>query len=236
MHSLDSNNVALEPQATDFREPALRREEIKSIILSNSRSFVILHDGLNASVIKDCVNNLRRVVLIQEFKPIIVTTRVFDYLLQVYMPYSYTHLLRNRAVPFGKDVLLDIRPPDKYYFIKSQVEQAINVLTFPQTQILISPKRLDQVAAKTLSSNANRALFLKMYLEKSVLRPWHNENVAECEKHYPDHVNEIEKLKKRTRTGENGALSLEWFRLFKGMANDIHDAISTSDQIASLSI
>jgi len=236
LRSLDSHNVALESQSTDFREPALHREEIKSIILSNFRSFIVLHDGLNASAIKDCVNTLRRVVLMQEVKPIIVTTCVFDYMLRVYMPYGYTHLIGNRAVPFGEDVLLDIRPPDKYYFIKNQVEQAINVLTFPQTQIVISPTKFDQIAEKVLSSNANRALFLKMYLEKGLLRPWHRENVAECEKHYPDHVAEIEKLKKRSRTGENGSLSLEWFRLFRGMANDIDDAVYTSDQIASLCI
>jgi hypothetical protein len=74
-----------------------------------------------------------------------------------------------------------------------------------------------------------RSFFLKLYLEKEVIKPWHNELLGESQKHYPEDYKKIRELQESTGQFRDETLSREWFRLLKSMANDIHNYVTNSN-------
>jgi hypothetical protein len=85
-----------------------------------------------------------------------------------------------------------------------------------------------------LDSKVERALLLKFYLEKGVIKPWYHEFLGECEKHYPDDFEKLREIKKNEGCLREEALSRRAFRLLKGIANDIHKSISNSNVVDNL--
>ena len=229
LDDIDFYNVTFEHQTFELNELTDHSKAIESILLSYTKNFIVLKDGLDAGIMNDCLNSIRQVFAKQDINPIIVCSSTFKYMLLFYNPFIYTELIGKRSVPLGMDLLQDIKPPERYFFIKSLVEQTTNVLTFPQDQTLFSPINLNRFVENKLDGITNRFLFLKLYLEKGLVKPWYNECLAECRKHYPYYYKKISELKMCTENIGNRSLSQELFRLFKGMANDIHNSISTSN-------
>lgn len=64
----------------------------------------------------------------------------------------------------------------------------------------------------------NRFLFVKLYFDTGVIKPWHNELLTECQKYYPEHFIKLHALKE----APDATAGQEWFRLLKGIANDVH--------------
>ncbi len=231
---IDFYNVAFDDQAFDLNKLASYSEAIEGVFFSKENNFIVLKDGLDASIIRGCVEAIRHIFAKQDTLPIIVINNTFKYMLRIYNPYVYIGLIGKRAVPVGIDLLPDITPPEKYFFIKYMVEQTINVLTFPQRHSTIFPQSADWFSGQELESMLERSLILKLYLEKGVIKPQYNEYLTEYRKYYPHHYKKIRELKTYAYSIKNGVLSQEWFRLLKGMANDIHNAISTSNILDNL--
>lgn len=235
---IDSHNkVFFDDQALDTRALAPWDEAIESIILKEknySKRTFIIKDGLDASAMKSCIDAIRRVCVQEDTAPVIVSSCVFKYMLRHYRPFEYTNLVRHRTVAYGKDPLPDIRPPDKHSFINHLIGQTPTLLAFPQSHTLISPPSPDWFLGRELDSKVERALLLKFYLEKGVIKPWYHEFLGECEKHYPDDFEKLREIKKNEGCLREEALSRRAFRLLKGIANDIHKSISNSNVVDNL--
>jgi hypothetical protein len=98
----------------------------------------------------------------------------------------------------------------------------------------MSQPSCDWFSEQTLEFVAERSLFLKLYLEKGVIKPWRHQFSEECQKHYPEDYSKLHELKKQSGYARDEALSREAFRLLKGMANNTHHSISTSNTLDNL--
>ena len=224
-----SNNEHFENQPFDLKTLTSQNKAIASIILDyHKRIFIVLKDGLDALAMKGCIDTVRRVFSQQDKMPIIVSLRIFKYILRHYNPFEYTGLMRFRVVLYGRDLLSDIRPPGMHIFVRKIVEQTTNILTFPQSRKLILPST-DWFLTRELESTVERFFSLKLYLEKGVISTNNNELLAESEMHYPDDYKKMRELQESTGQFSNEMLSREWFRLLKSMANDVHDYVANSN-------
>lgn len=234
LDDIDFYNATFDPQTFELNKLNSCSEAIEGVVLSNKNNFIVLKDNLDASIKKDCVDKIRHVFEKQDTIPIIASSSTFKYVLWFYNPFIYIGLMDKRSVPLGTDLLLDIQPPNKYFFVKSLIEQTINVLTFPQRYKTIFPESPVWHLGKDLDDMLERSLFLKLYLEKGVIKPRYDEYITEYKEHYPDYYIRIRELKKHTDNTGNGSLSIRWFRLFKDMTKDIHNSISTSNVLDNL--
>jgi predicted nucleotidyltransferase len=221
------SNISSPDQALDTRELEPFHEAIESIFFTYATSIVVLTSGLDASVTKGCIDMVNRILPKGGITPVIVNSRILDYMLRFYSPFLYTDLVRRNSVAYGKDLLPEIQPPGMHHFISQVLEQTATVLAFPQSRAVISPPNPSWFSEQQLDSILKRSLFIKMYLEKGVIKPSHNELLAECQSSYPDYY---EKLKEIKGLNEE-ALSEEAFRLLRGITSDIHRSISTSDVV-----
>ncbi|MGH7801653.1 MAG: hypothetical protein ACREOW_13680 [Thermodesulfobacteriota bacterium] len=230
------NKVFFVNQTLDIRALAPCYEAIQSIILDyHKKIFIVLKDGLDALATKSCIDTIRRVFAPEDKMPIIIVSFcIFKYILRYYNPFEYTGLIRYRTVVYGRDLLSDIQPPDMHIFVRKVVEQTTNVLTFPQSHKLILPPSPDWFLGRELESMVERSLFLKLYLEKGVIRPCHNELLAESQRHYPEDYKKMRELQESTGQFRNETLSREWFRLLKSMANDVHNHLINSNAVENL--
>ncbi|MCI0454153.1 MAG: hypothetical protein L0Y68_04060 [Candidatus Dadabacteria bacterium] len=229
---VDSHNkVFFENQALDIRALTSQDEAIQSIILNyHKKIFIVLKDGLDALATKSCINTIRRVFAQEDKMPIIIVSFcIFKYILRCYNPFEYTHFIRYRIVAYGKDLLSDIQPPDKTSFINYLIRQTPTLLTFPRNHKLFSPPTPDWFLRRELESMVERSLFLKLYLEKGVIKPWHYELLTESQRHYPEDYKKMRELQESTSQFRNETLSREWFRLLRSMANDIHNYVTNSN-------
>ena len=219
------NNVVFENRGFDIGALAPWDKAIQSIILNyDKRVFVVLKDELDASALKGCIAAIRPVFAQERTMPVIASSHLFKYMLRYYDPFEYTRLVTYRIVAYGQDVVSEMPPPDKESFISYLVRQTQTVLTFPQCHTFISPPSPNWFSGRELEWNLNKSLFLKLYLEKRVIKPWYDEFLIECQKHYPDHFTKWRALKDTKDT----TLSREWFRLLKGIANDVHNCLANS--------
>ena len=70
----------------------------------------------------------------------------------------------------------------------------------------------------------NRFLFVKLYLDTGVIKPWHNELLVECQNRYPEHLIKLSALKE----APDSTAGQECFRLLKSIANDVHNRLADS--------
>jgi hypothetical protein len=230
------NEVFFETRELDIKALAPWHETIQSIILNyHKKIFIVLKDGLDALATKSCIDTIRQVFAQVDKMPIIVVNFcIFKYILRYYNPFEYTHFIRYRIVAYGKDLLPDIQPPDKTSFINYLIRQTPTLLTFPRSQRLISPPSPDWFLGRELESMVERSLFLKLYLEKEVIKPWHKELLAESQRYYLEDYKKMRELQDSARQFRNTMLSREWFKLLKSMANDVHNYVINSNIVENL--
>jgi hypothetical protein len=227
-------NPSSQDRALDVKELAPFHEAIEGVLLTYGMNIIVLKGGLDASLMKGCVDTVSRVFGNQCITPVIASSSVFKYMLRFYNPFLYTNFAGSRKVAYGKDLLPDIQPPDMRFFVNKVLEQTATVLTFSQSHALISPPNPDWYSGRAFESIVDRSLFIKLYLEKGVIKPWHNELLAEARKHYPDHYKKLDELKEEAGYFKYGTLNRKAFGLLKGIANDIHKSVSTSSVVDNL--
>lgn len=230
-----SNNEHFENQPFDLKTLTSQNKAIASIILDyHKRVFIVLKDGLDDLTMKSCIDTIRCVFSQEDKMPMIATSRLFKYILRSYNPFEYSSLMRYRTVVYGRDLLSDIRPPEKHIFVRKIVEQTTNILTFPQSYKLILPPSTDWFLARELESTVERFFSLKLYLEKGVIGTYNDGLLTESERYYPDDYKKMRELQESTGQFSNEMLSREWFRLLKSMANDVHNCVTNSNVTESL--
>jgi hypothetical protein len=219
------NNVVFDNRGFDIKAAAPWDKAIQSIILNyDKRVFIVLKDDLEASALKHCVATIRAVLAQEKTMPVITSSRLFNYMLRHYDPFEYTRLVTYRIVAYGQDMVLDIPPPDKEAFVSYLIRQTPNVLTFPQCHTLISPPHPNWFSGKELDVIMNRFLFVKLYLDTGVIKPWHDELLVECQKRYPEYFIKFSALKEVP----DHAAGQECFGLLKNIANDVHNRLANS--------
>jgi len=222
---LESNNhLFYETPLLDFRELACLNGAIESVMLNfHNRVFIVLKTALDAPTLKNCMETMRRVFSDEHETPIIVSSSIFSYILRYYDPFEYAHFISYRRVVFGEDLLSNIQPPSRSSFIDYLLGQVRNILTFPRSHAVILSSSPTLFRGRQLESMVERCLFLKLYLEKGVVNPWHNQLLGDCQKHYPE---DYKKLRDLTARDERS--SQQWFGLLKSLSNDIHDFLANS--------
>jgi hypothetical protein len=187
----------------------------------HGRILVVLKSGLNRAELKNCMEALQRVFPLD--RPIVLTGSLFTYMLCHYDPFEYGHLMRFREVLFGKDLVPEIQPPCQESILEYLLGQVPNILTFPRSRAVFSS---NFSATSFLMEHSvrlvERALILKLYLEKGVVQPWYHELLIECEKRYPEKFVALRTLKER----RDGNLLREWFGLLRGLSNDVHNCLT----------
>jgi hypothetical protein len=229
-----SQKVAFDDHISDMKELASQYATLEGIFMSYRRNFIVLKNGLSTAVMKDHIDTIRQVFVQKIAMPVIASSCIFEYILRFYDPFLYTNLISYGKIVNGKDLLSEIQSPDMYIFIKKVIEQTTNVLTFPQSRALISPSSRNWILERELESMVERSLFVKLYLEKGIIKPLYSELLDETQKHYPDDYKKLNELKKNTSCSRDGSLIREAFSLLKGIANDIHKSISTSSVVDNL--
>jgi hypothetical protein len=226
------DKVVLDDQTLDTRTLAPWHEAIRSIILSSRRKiYIILKDGLEASVMGSCFDALGRVFIKKDSTPVMMTSSVFEYMLRYYRPFEYTNFIRNRTVIYGEDLLPQLQPPDRHSLINFLIRQVPNLLAFPQTHTLVLPLNPNGFSGGDFDSRIEQSLLLKFYLETGAIGPWYDELLYKCEKQYPQHFEKFYGLKKNSGYGRDEVWSREAFTLFKVVTNDINKSISNSSVV-----
>ena len=202
--------------------------EIECMLFSNQRNFIILKDDLDPSTIKHCLEAIQEVLSENNNRPIIISYSTFNYMIRYHNPYTYEHLKKSRRIIFGKDLLTEVEEPYDKHFIKSMLDQVINVLPYPQSYTLFSTMSDNWLKDMKMDMYLDRFLFLKLFLEKAITKQEHKEFIGECQKQYPNYYKNIDELKNNPDKSGNCSYSIEWFRLLKDMANDIHSSLCYS--------
>lgn len=237
LNDISSRQVDFTKQIFDLSELDCLREVIESVILSRDVDFIVLKDGLDEPRMKKCVESIRQIFSKMDIMPVIVTPSIFKYIIGIYNPYIYTNLRFKRTVLLGSDLFLDIQPPDTKFFIFNLLDQyTLSLSASPQSQMVFSPSGSSRLTEPKINSIIDRLLSLKLYLEKGIVKPFYTELVAECQKYYPSYYTKIEELKLKTSKNGYGSYSIEWFRLLKDMANDVHTSLSRLKNIEAIFI
>jgi hypothetical protein len=177
--------------------------------------FVVLKAGLDRSKLRDCIEALQR--SFPHEGPIILTRSLFTYMQRHYDPFDYGHLIRFREVLFGEDLVLKIQPPSRDSLIDYLLGQVPNILTFPRScAVILSDSRTTSFLIRELARVVERALLLKLYLEKGVVQPWYNELLTECQQLYPEIYKKLRELKETDRS------SRQWFSCLRSLSDEIH--------------
>ena len=228
--AVEPRNVPPRHQALDTRELEPFHEEIEGIFLTSTTNIVILKSGLDSSVMKGCIDIVSRLFTMTGSIPVIVSPSIFEYMLRFYNPFLYASLVSSNGVAYGKNLLPDIQPPGMFHFISKVLEQTATVLTFPQSHAIVYPPNPSWFSEVQLDSILKRSLFIKLYLEKGVIKLSYGELLAESQSCYPDYYEKLKEIKGLRDEG----LSREAFKLLKGITSDIHRFVSTIDPVDNL--
>ena len=202
------------------------KDVIESIVLSHNRDFVILKDVAHANQIEDLIDVIHRVFAPRNSRPLILTQRLFDYVIQFHDPFLYTHLLRCGKIAFGGDPMSAVLPPDLSSFVRCVLKEIPNVLSFTQSDTLFNLFESETFQERMLDSMVERALFIKLFLEKQWISPWQNEMLLATQEQYPEEQQKILKIKNMYGAQSTEAASFELFRYWKEITNSISTLLS----------
>lgn len=217
-----------EYQEIDLSKLESCRDKIDAFIISYTTRFIILKDGIKDDEIIDCIETIQKVFSKQNIKPIILNFAIFEYYLKIYNPFIYSQLLDGRKVLFGEDLFLKVKQPDYYFYCKSLIEETSNILLFSRNRELIQSNSVRHFIQNGFSSKAIRGLFLKLYLEKSILEPKYNRHMDDCKKFYPQYIQQVNDLINNNNLVSEDQLSFNTYNLLKSFASDIHKSLISS--------
>jgi len=217
-----------EYQEIDLSKLESCRDKIDAFIISYTTRFIILKDGIKDDEIIDCIETIQKVFSKQNIKPIILNFAIFEYYLKIYNPFIYSQLLDGRKILFGEDLFLKVKQPDYYFYCKSLIEETSNILLFSRNRELIQSNSVRHFIQNGFSSKAIRGLFLKLYLEKSILEPKYNRHMDDCKKFYPQYIQQVNDLINNNNLVSEDQLSFNTYNLLKSFASDIHKSLISS--------
>ena len=194
-------------------------EAVFFVSMAMSKPFVVLKDRLDASATRACISSVLKAFRGQ-MKPIILSYSVLNYMLRVQDPLRYCGFVKGMQAAYGRDLISQMQPPDEYSFIKSALDQSVEIFTYPRSKRVILPSGEDN----SIQYRLRIALSAKLSLEKREF-VWgldelieEDELLEKYEEFYPQYYERIVKSK------ENGS-SLEHFMLLKDLADDVHECI-----------
>ncbi len=215
-------------QEIDLSKLNKYKDKIDSFTISYTTRFIILKDGLKDDEIIDCIKTIYKIFNHHKIRPIILNFAIFEYYLRIYSPFTYSQLCDGRKVLFGEDVFLKVKQPDYYFYSKSLADEIGNILLFPKNKSLILQSNIRNFIQNGFSSKAKRGLFLKLYLEKSILEPRYNHCIDECKKFYPQYIRHIDDLTNNNDQVDGEKLSRDTYSLLKTFSSDINKSLVSS--------
>jgi hypothetical protein len=195
--------------------------KIDAFIISYTVKLIILKENISSEEMIDCIDLIRKIFTGHTVKPIILNFTLFEYYLRVYNPFIYSQLLDCRRVLLGEDIFLKVKQPDYYYYRKSLIDETANVLLSPQGSSLFNRDSIRSYVQNGFTSKANKGLFLKLYLEKSIVEPRFNQCVEECKKLYPQYVQQVNHLTSNYNHIGEEQLSFDTYKLLKTLSSEI---------------
>jgi len=222
---VNTNEFNSEDQKIDLSKLNKCRDKIDSFIVSFTIKFIILKEEIKPEETIDCIDTIQKVFNKQKIKPIILSFAIFEYYLRIYNPFIYSQLLDGREVLFGEDLFLKVKQPDYYFYRKSLIEETSNVLLFPQKKSLFLQNSIRHFIQNGFNSKVKRGLFLKLYLEKSILEPGFNRCFDECKKSYPQYVQQINDIINNYNLVNEDQLSFNTYNLLKNFSSDINKSL-----------
>ncbi len=222
----NTTDFKLESQEIDLTKLEAIKDKIDSLIISYTFRFIILNENINSEEMIDCIKIIREAFSSQNIKPIILTFTTFEYLLRIYNPFIYSQLLDGRMVLFGEDIFLKVKQPDYNYYRKSLLEDTNNIFLFPYKKSLIQWKSIKNFIQNEFESEIKRGLFLKLYLEKSLIEPRYNTCLEECKKTFPLYIQQINELTENHNRKNDDKLSFKTYSLLKTFSSEINNFLS----------
>lgn len=203
---------------------------VESILIPFTGSdeiFVIVKDDLDESVITTCIDITHKMFDMCDMVPIMVSRRVFEYMLRFYEPLLYSRFIKCRRVLYGRDLIPDIQPPETVFFFQCLLDHSVNILMYPQSHEVILPLDRDRFIKKDFYNCLLWFLQVKLHLEKKIIEAGNADNImALCRMHYPEYYEVIRELQEKTGYCENEMGCLKRFGLLKNIADDISTYMS----------
>ena len=167
--------------------------------------------------------------------PVILTKRVFIYLIRYYNPHLYIELMNSRSVPVGKDFLPYIERPMNYFLIKHIIEEIPNIIIFPHRSILYSAFGDLKFAKKQFISILVRSMYIRIYFDKGIVPTGHESILSEIKNEYVNYQNKIREIENYdTEIVLDESEIKELYRYFVNISYDMHNYVSRSEIITNL--
>lgn len=226
------NNLLIDTEAIDLSKLSPWHGELESVYLNyHKKIFIVLKNGLDQQSFSNCLEAIGEAFSAEGQLPVIVNTNLFRYFLREYKPFEYGHFITFRTLVFGTDILPDIAPPDRSAFKNYLLKGAAEVLKFPSCQKLFLSPMSKWHSSQEFVHISDSALLIRFRLEHGSIKPWYREILQDCYEAYPEYAEKLENLRTRAKSSQEKDLQLEWFTLFKRLANDVQKSILASDTL-----
>ena len=221
------NNENVERLDLDYRWLEQMERSVDGVVVSRRQGFVVLRKeaaiagaGRFLADMRDLLRGMGNFGM--------VTHRTFEFILRYFNPFLYTDLMENRSVLWGRDVVLDVEPPNEYCFVNFLVKKVKNVLHFARNRDLVMAERREVFASTSLAWVMNIAPVIKLYLEKNIFITSYRSAWLEWGRQYPEYENTRRQLWERSSEMSLETLSWEWYRLLKSIGNDIQKNLTVT--------
>lgn len=190
------------------------------------RAFIIVKNA------DDSVENLRCIEEVTDYfaqrqtRSFILTPDLFAYHMNFLQPYEYARFLDNSNLIFGEDCLVKITRPGQKALIHSLLKETPLLLMFPRSQEFMQPDVRGTLSCHDLEYKLDRALALKLYLQRGTVKGSISEMLQEFDAANPRQALEIARLRNRIKGKQPDR---ELFVFFKGLIDDIHGRLASDD-------
>ena len=158
--------------------------------------------------------------------PVVLTPSMFEYLASQYQPFIHGELARSRELIRGFDLFQNICPPSRSSLARHLVDQTPLVLRFAYHPELANSLRPSWYASREWDAILTRSLFLRMYLQKGIVKPLYTTMHHELQKHYPADFRTLHELKTPM---EHDDPQFRWraFQFLRNITDDIHRCLNS---------
>jgi predicted nucleotidyltransferase len=215
------------PMADEFANCG---QVIRAVYLDmQQQPYVIVRDNFSLAANCPCIDQVKRYFAAQDLQPVILTDNLFAYLLRGFAPHSYARFIKHATLAFGEPCFDELGPPAEEAWQHELLRQVPLLLMFPYSQGFMSPGWLETCSPGILEVKLYQALALKLYLDQGIVKPGIAGMIPEYEARYPAQAEEIRKLRASLKDPKTHASSWEWFVFLKGLADEIHAALSRNE-------
>jgi hypothetical protein len=208
--------------------PALR-DGVECIYRADGDDFVVLRDRLEDAALRRCASVAWDRRHAAPVGPIVLSRRVFEYMLRVHAPLRYGSLAGRRELAYGRDILRAIPPPTEAALVGHVLDQTDKVLTMPRRSRLFMPHELVRARREILERELDRCLLMRLYLETGSVPRTRELVAAETRARYPEPYRELRGACDLLQRDDWGSASRGLFGLFRGVAHDVHQRLEQQD-------